>query len=166
MRGQKVPSFIRIMNFKEQVAQLLEEALHKNKHLFLIQLTINEANKIAIVLDGDTGVTLEDCVTISRAIEHNLDREIHDFSLEVSSAGVGTPLQIPRQYKKNIGKVLKIKTASLQIEALLENVNEDQIKLSWITREPKKIGKGKENVKHELEIPYSDIIEAIVTITF
>ncbi len=67
---------------------------------FLIDLDINASNKIMVTLDGDNGVTLQDCIDVSRAIEHNLDREEEDFSLEVASAGAASPLQQPRQYKK------------------------------------------------------------------
>ncbi len=43
---------------------------------------------------------------ISRAIEHNIDREEHDFSLEVMSSGATTPLVNKRQYKKNLKRDL------------------------------------------------------------
>ena len=62
------------------------------------------------MIDGDNGVLVEDCMFVSRAIEHNLDRETEDFSLEVSSVGATTPLVHKRQYKKHIGRILKIVT--------------------------------------------------------
>jgi ribosome maturation factor RimP len=86
--------------------------------------------------------------------------------LEVASAGVSTPLKMVRQYRKNIGRTLKVKTATETIEAVLEKVSDESIVLSWTAREPKKIGKGKETVEHKREIPYSEIKEAIVTIIF
>ena len=85
---------------QEKVTQLLEQALEKNKSLFLIDLRISESNQIMVVIDGDNGVTLKDCIAVSREIEHNLDREETDFSLEVTSAGVSEPLTLVRQYKK------------------------------------------------------------------
>ncbi len=166
MRGAKLPSFYRNMTFKQQVETLLNQALAERPSLFLIDLTITDAMKIIVTLDGDNGVQLQDCIDVSRAIEHNLDREENDFSLEVASAGVSFPLKLVRQYKKNIGRTLKVKTGNDQIEALLIDANEDFITLSWSAREPKKIGKGKETVEKKLELPYSEIKEAIVTITF
>ena len=74
--------------FKDTVAELLEQSLQKRSDLFLIDFEIIDGNKIRIVIDGDSGVLVEDCMYVSRAIEHNLDREEQDFSLEVSSAGV------------------------------------------------------------------------------
>ena len=52
------------------------------------------------------------------------------------------------------------------LEAELVEANDDFVILSWKAREPKKIGKGKETVQKRLEIPYADIKEAIVTVTF
>lgn len=166
MRGLDVPSFYKNMTFKEKVNTVLAEALSQKPSLFLIDLTITDAFKVIVALDGDEGVVLQDCIDISRAIESNLDREEQDYSLEVASAGVSSPLKNIRQYKKNIGRTLKVKTATEIIEAELVDANDDFVILSWEAREPKKIGKGKETVQKRLELPYVDIKEAIVTITF
>ncbi len=166
MREALLPSFYTNMTFKEKVTNLLEEGLLENPSLFLVDLSISESYKITVTLDGDNGVTLQDCIDVSRMIENNLDREEQDFSLEVASAGVSTPLKLVRQYKKNIGRTLKVKTATETIEAKLEAASEEGIMLSWTAREPKKIGKGKETVEHKREIPYSEIKEAIVIIIF
>ena len=154
------------MAFKEKVNQLLEEGLKDKPDVFLIDLTITDSFKINVTLDGDNGVALQDCIDISRAIEHNLNREDQDFSLEVASVGVGSPLKIIRQYKKNVGRTLIVKLAAETIEAQLLEVTEDFITLAWEAREPKKVGKGKETVQKKIEVPYSDIKEAIVTVTF
>lgn len=154
------------MIFKEKVNELLEAGLLEKPTVFLTDLTITDAFKIIVTLDGDDGVVLQDCIDISRAIKHNLDREEQDFSLEVVSFGVGSPLKMIRQYKKNIGRMLIVKLATATIEAELVEATEQNITLAWEAREPKKIGKGKETVQKRQEIPYSEIKEAIVTVTF
>ncbi|MBP6039774.1 MAG: ribosome assembly cofactor RimP [Flavobacterium sp.] len=155
------------MTFKNKVQELIDAALVERPELFLVDLSINEANKISINLDGDQGVNLQDCIDISRSIENNLDREEQDFSLEVASAGVSSPLKFVRQYKKNIGRILKVKTnSSEEIEAKLVAADEDKITLEWQAREPKKIGKGKETVQKKAEILYQNIKEAIVIVSF
>ena len=161
-----LPSFYTTMAFKDKISDLLEEALKEKPSLFLVDLTVTETLKVIVTLDGDNGVNLQDCIDISRAIDTNLDREEQDYALEVASAGVSTPLKLVRQYRKNIGRTLKVKTTTETIEALLEQVSDKSIVLSWTAREPKKIGKGKETVEHKREIPYSEIKEAIVTIIF
>ena len=154
------------MTFKDKVKQVVEEALLEKPSIFLIDLTITDSFKIIIGIDGDNGVVLQDCIDVSRAVEGNLDREEQDFSLEVASVGVGSPLKLVRQYKKNIGRTLIVKTKTENIEAELVEANDLFIILSWQAREAKKVGKGKETVQKELQIPYSDIKEAIVTVTF
>ena len=154
------------MVFRDKILSLLEEALLEKPSLFLVDLNISDSYKITVTLDGDTGVNLQDCIDISRAINNNLDREELDFSLEVASAGVSTPLKLVRQYKKNIGRTLKIKTNTEIIEAVLEQVTDECIIVSWSSREQKKIGKGKETIQKTLILPYSEIKEAIVTIIF
>lgn len=167
MREAVLPSFYTTMTFKDKVSNLIAEELGNNSSLFLVDLSISESYKITVTLDGDNGITLQDCIDVSRAIENNLDREEQDFSLEVASAGVSSPLKLVRQYKKNIGRNLKVKTTTSEtIEAKLEAADDDKITLTWTAREPKKIGKGKETVAHQREIPYSEIKEAIVTIIF
>jgi len=155
------------MTFKDKVSRSLEEALLEKPSLFLIDLSISDSFKITVTLDGDSGVILQDCIDISRSIENNLDREEQDFSLEVASAGISSPLKLVRQYKKNIGRTLKVKTNSLEeIEAQLTMANDEKITIEWQAREPKKIGKGKETVEKKLELSYENIKEAIVIISF
>lgn len=154
------------MTFKDKVNGLVVEALLEKPSVFLIDLIITDSFKIIVNLDGDNGVALQDCIDISRAIENNLDREEQDFSLEVASVGVGSPLKMVRQYKKNVGRTLIVKLATETIEAELVEANDNFIILSWKAREAKKLGKGKETVQKRQEIPYTDIKEAIVTVTF
>ncbi|NAY92778.1 ribosome assembly cofactor RimP [Muricauda sp. JGD-17] len=151
---------------KEKVESLLNKALEQRPDLFLIDFTVGGNNMVRIVLDGDEGVNLQDCMEISRAIEHNLDREEEDFSLEVTSAGATATLELPRQYKKNIGRKLKVKTAEEEMEGTLTQVTQDNITLEWKAREPKPVGKGKVTVQKKQEIAFSDIKEAKVVLKF
>ncbi len=161
-----MPLFIN-MTFKEKVKQLLDKALEENEHLFLIDLDFSETNKISVVLDGDLGVNLQDCINVNKFLDSGLEGEEVDFSLEVASAGLSSPLKLVRQYKKNIGRTLKIKTISQgDFEATLSDANEENATLSWSAREPKEIGKGKVTVQKTIAIPYSDIKEAVVIISF
>jgi ribosome maturation factor RimP len=151
---------------KEEVRRLLEETLEENPSLFLIDFEMKQDSQILVVIDGDKGVSVNDCIEVSRKIEHNLDREEQDFSLEVTSAGAASPLEIPRQYKKNIGRKLSVKTAEELIEADLESATDEEITLKWKAREPKPVGKGKVTVKKEAVLKYAEIVEAKVMITF
>lgn len=151
---------------QERVKNLLEEAFEENNSLFLISLNINDQNHILVVLDGDSGVSVNDCISVSRKIENNLDREEEDFSLEVASAGVSEPLKLPRQYKKNIGRRLEVQTNSNKFEGELVAVDEEGIKLTWTAREPKPVGKGKVTVEKDATLAFPEIVKAKVVITF
>tara|TARA_B100000787_G_scaffold81298_1_gene59980 strand:+ start:162 stop:626 length:465 start_codon:yes stop_codon:yes gene_type:complete len=152
---------------REKVTPLLNEALKEHTHLFLIDIEIASDNKITIIIDGDQGVRVEDCIAISRAIEHNLDREEEDFSLDVFSAGVSRPLSMPRQYKKNLGRNLQLRTTQGEtLEGKITQTTDNEVTLEWKAREPKPVGKGKVTVHKKAVLPYTDIVEAKVMVTF
>ena len=145
---------------------MLNKALEKRKDLFLIDFTVGGDNTIRVVVDGDHGINLQDCMEVSRAIEHSLDREEEDFALEVTSAGATAPLELPRQYNKNTGRKLKVKTEEQEFEGTLTKVTENSITLEWKAREPKPVGKGKVTVQKKQEIAFSDIKKAKVVLNF
>ena len=153
--------------FKEKVKALVEEALKEDKSLFLIDLSIKGSNAITIVIDGDNGVNIDDCIAFSRKVEHNLDREEEDFSIEVMSAGATEAFVNKRQYGKNKGRLLAIKLVDgKKMEGELLEVDEDSIKIGWKSREPKPVGKGKVTVNKEAVLNYEDIAQAKVKIKF
>jgi ribosome maturation factor RimP len=97
-----------------------------------------------VILDGDNGVSLQDCLDASRAIEFNMDREEHDFSLQVMSAGLSEPLVTPRQFNKNIGREIEVMLEdSSKIEGELSKVDEEKITLVLRYRNRKISVKGK-----------------------
>ncbi len=151
---------------RDVVQNLVEEAVAENSRLFLIDLNFLDDNKIIIVVDGDDGVSVKECVRISRHVEHNLDRESEDFSLEVTTPGATTPFTNNRQYKKNVGRVLKVKTDTENIEGTLIEVTDEDVTLQWKVREPKPVGKGKVTVVKTATLKYNTIKEAKVKIIF
>lgn len=149
---------------KERVKSLIDKVLETHPSLFLLHFTVGGNNHIKVILDGDIGVTVQDCVAVSRAVEHQLNIEEEDFSLEVSSAGATSPLQLPRQYKKNIGRKIHVKTDEEAWEGTLTQSGEHGITIAWKVREPKPIGKGKVTVQKTQEIAFSEICEAKIVI--
>lgn len=154
------------MNFKEKVEALVQEALVENPSLFLIDLTIGGDNSIRVLLDGDQGVTLETCIQVSRKVEHNLDREENDFSIEVSSCGVGSPLTIPRQFIKNVSRKLEVIDSEYkQVQGTLVEATDTSFTLEWKAREPKPIGKGKVTVTKTRKFQYGQYNSAKVIVS-
>ena len=155
------------MSFKEKVGALLASFLDERKDLFLVDLKISADDQITVTLDGDNGVTLQDCLDASRAIEFNMDREEHDFALQVMSYGLSEPLMLNRQYQKNIGRELDVVlTSGEQVEGELVTVDEESIVLLLRFRRPKLIGKGKEDAEEEKVIRLDEIKKALVVIKF
>jgi len=145
---------------------IVDEALALNESLYLIDLSISVNNKVQVVVDGDNGVSLSETMRISRAINDNFDREIEDFSLEVSTPDIAHPLKVKRQYIKNLNRILKVKTEEEELEGTLVTVDEDKIILQWKARELKPVGKGKVTVDKTATLEYTEIKEAKVKILF
>ncbi len=150
----------------KRIVTLRDEALAVNTELFLVDFSISTTGDIEVVIDGDKGVSLEECIRISRHIEHNLDREVDDFSLKVTTPDITKPLVHPRQYKKNIGRTLKVQTLEGNTEGVLVALNDKHIILEWKVREPKPIGKGKHTVEKKAEIAIENITNAKVKIVY
>ena len=152
---------------RNKITEILKEYFKKRKDLFLIDFELSSGNKVNVTIDGDNGVTVDDCVQLSRSLENNLDRDSEDFSLEVSSAGANTPLVHRRQYVKNIGRILNLVTCDNEkYEAVLKDVSDQNIILEWKTREPKPIGKGKVTVQKSVKINYNNIDSARIKLVF
>ncbi|MGI9532943.1 ribosome assembly cofactor RimP [Lutimonas sp.] len=151
---------------QNKVKKLVDDALAENEALFLIDLNFGGDGSIKVIVDGDAGVPLSECIRISRAVEHNLDRESEDFSLEVTTPNITDPIIDKRQYNKNIDRTLKVKTEEERFEGKLIDVSDEGITLFWKSREPKPIGKGKITVEKQQTIPLSEIKEAKVKIIF
>ena len=165
-RGQIVPSFYTSQMDQNKVKTLVDEALAENEALFLLDLNFGTDGGIKVIVDGDKGVPLSECIRISRHVEHNLDRENEDFALEVTTPTITDPIIDPRQYNKNIDRTLKVKTEEGNFEGKLIEIGDQDITLYWKTREPKPIGKGKVTVEKKQTIPLVEIREAKVKIIF
>jgi len=146
---------------EKQVVQRASEFL-EGSPLFLVDVVIRPTNKIAVYLDGDQGVTIEDCKHLSRHLEEKLDRETEDFDLTVSSPGADRPLKNPRQYSKNLGKELAIVTADGQkLTGKVLRADAAGIELSFIEKRSKK-----ETGAKTISLPYTEIKSAKEVITF
>lgn len=154
---------------KDTVIKLAEERMkERDNGLFIVELTISSRNIIRLELDKhEGGVTVEDCVSVSRNIEHNLDRESTDFELHVSSAGLDKPLRIHPQYVKNVGRELEIVLKSgSTTTGLLTAVTDETLTLEHEEKQVIEGKKKKETVVIQQEVPFVDIVEAKIVISF
>ncbi|WP_341904050.1 ribosome assembly cofactor RimP [Fluviicola taffensis] len=154
---------------KQKVKELAEERIKdRDERLFIVELTISSTNVIRLELDKTEGnVSIEDCMSVSRNIEHNLDREDADFELSVSSAGLDKPLRVHAQYVKNIGRDLDVKLKTKEkVTGTLISVDEAGFVLQREEKQAIEGKKKKELVVIENKIAFSDINEAKIVISF
>ena len=121
-------------------------------------------SKITIVIDGDNGVTIDDCSNLSRALSARLDEldfGSNHYVLEVTTPGLDHPLKLKRQFQKNIGRGLKVhrKDRTIILGKLI-STTEESIVLNQEVKE------GKVMVGKELAIPFNDIEKAFVMVSF
>lgn len=151
---------------KEHILTLAEEHL-KGSDVFVTGIRISSDRQINLFIDGDNGVTIKDCVALSRAIEGTLDRDKEDYALDVSSHGADRPLAYARQYPKHIGRPFEIKLVDgTKAEGDLVACNDKDIQIEFSTRENKPVGKGKITVVKQQTIPYDQIKEAKVKLKY
>jgi ribosome maturation factor RimP len=155
------------MILKEQIITLVNQKIN-GTHLFLVDTKVLPGNRIEVFIDGDNGLGINDCVDLSRYIEKSLDRDVEDFSLEVSSPGATLPLKLSRQYIKHIGRDVELKlTDGTLITGTLNEIGKDGgLILTTVTRENKPIGKGKINVTRTHNIQLQNIKESKVKLKF
>jgi ribosome maturation factor RimP len=151
---------------REHILNLADKHL-KGSPLFVTGVKMGSGNQINVFIDGDNGVTIKDCVELSRAIESNLDRNKEDFALEVSSHGAATPLVLPRQYPKHIGREfeMRLKDGS-KAEGTLIGCNGEEIEVEYNVRENKPVGKGKITVVKRQKIKFSEIKESKIKLKY
>lgn len=110
---------------KNVVKNLVEAWLQENqdKHLFLVDVTVGNDDKIVVEVDHADGVWISDCEELSRYIEDRLSRDEEDYELEVGSAGLGQPFKVPQQYVNNIGHEVEVLDADgRKLKGLLKSV--------------------------------------------
>ncbi len=136
--------------------------------LFVVELTISSNNVIQVELDKHEGnVSINDCMSVSRNVEHNLDREEEDFELQVSSAGLDKPFRVLAQYVKNIGRTVKVvQQNGKKIEGELKAANENEIVVENSRMEKLEGKKKKELIVEQHVLPMEQIKETKIVISF
>jgi len=129
----------------EKVRQLVEEKIAETS-IFIVDIQVSSKNHIAVEIDSQAGVSIKECLMVSRQIEGNLDREVEDYSLEVASPGLDKPLRMVQQYLKNIGREVKVVTnEGEELKGTLTAADETGFELT--IEEKKKIeGKNKKEL--------------------
>ena len=154
---------------KSRVEELIQERIdHLGNGLFVVELNISPANVISIELDKYSGgVSIEDCMSVSRNVEHNLDREEQDFELHVSSAGLDKPFRVLAQYQKNVGRFVEVRTLDgAKFEAKLISADEKEFTVETEEKVKLEGQKKKELVVEQKTYAYDQVKQTKVVISF
>ena len=126
--------------------------------MFLVDIVIRPGNIIVVELDSENGISIDDCIQLSKTIESQLDRDAEDFELEVGSVGITSPLRIPRQYKKNEGNEVEVLTKDgKKMSGMLKSSDDNGFVLT-ITKMVKPEGaKKKTAVEEDIPLAYNEV---------
>jgi ribosome maturation factor RimP len=148
---------------KEKIQNLVEEVLSDDQ--FIVDITVGAANQISVSVDSDAGISIGECVQISRHIENSLDRETEDFSLEVSSPGLSLPLKVVRQYLKNIGREVEVVTTEGEKQkGILRSAHQAGFEIEIVAKE--KVDGAKVEVTKTLAYDFDQIKTVKIVISF
>ncbi len=148
---------------EEQIKEWLDSEIEDNS-IFVVEIEIKGEKggkkKIIIYLDGDEGLSIEQCTKISRKLGKRIEESEfvdENLILEVSSFGVGRPLKLFRQYLNNVGRKLKVDLEDgKSLEGILKEAQEDRIVLE----------KKKKKEIQSIEIEMKDIKSTQVLVSF
>lgn len=162
------------MNIEDRVRALVLEKIADREDLFIVDIKMHTNGKLIVLIDGDEGITIQDCAAVSRHVGFHLEEENavdHAYNLEVSSPGVDIPLTTERQYRKNIGRQVQLKMVGpegegeVQREGILLAVTEQGLSLEAIIQN-KNLPKGRKPAVEMLDIPFKNILVTKVLISF
>jgi ribosome maturation factor RimP len=147
------------------ISRLLEGILSNHPDIFLVQVRIKPTNNIKVFIDTDEGVSIDNCIRVNRQLYHAIEEAAiypeGDFSLEVSSPGVGEPILLNRQYQKNIGRYFIVTlNDDRKMEGTLTAATDDGI----VIEEIKGKGKKQETLTHT--ILFDQVKKAVVEVKF
>lgn len=148
---------IKVDELNKTVEQFLQ-----GTDIFVIDIKVKAGNKITVLLDKDKGsITIDDCVALTRHIESKYDRDIEDYELMVSSAGVGQPLKLLRQYIKIIGKEVDVEyTDKSTLKGTLLSVDNEKVTVKIVSKVKKEV------TEKVIEIPFSQLKSVKEVISF
>ena len=151
---------------KDLVKDIIVKLTHDTA-IFPVEVKVSSANKISVEIDSPQGITIEECVNISRAIESGLNRETEDFELEVSSPGLTQPFRVFEQYLKNCGQQVDVvRIDGQKINGLLQYADSEGITLEILTK-IKEVGqKRPKTVMQSFSLKFNEIKATKLALTF
>ena len=151
---------------KEKIKKLVGDYILENESIFLVEVKVSSSNQIEVLIDSLDGISIKNCVSLSRYLESALDRDEYDFSLQVSSAGLSEPFKVFQQYKKSIGREVNVflKDGKELLGKMLDAKESEGITLETITK--KKQRKKKSQIIEQQSLSFDQIDKTKIVISF
>ena len=151
---------------KEKIKEFIESKISSYGG-FLVDVIINQGNKIVVEVDSPAGISIAQCAELNRFLNDELDNETNEFDLTVSSPGLEKPFKVFEQYQKNIDRQIKVRTIEgKEFEASLKEVTPDGILLHQKVKEAPEGQKKREWVEKNIQLPFEQIKETKIILTF
>lgn len=151
---------------KELIHSFIDDKLAED-NVFVVEIKVSSSNQIYVEIDSFTGVNIGYCISISRLIEGNLDRETEDFELEVSSSSASAAFKVLNHFYKNVGKEVEISTLeNKKVEGLLKEVTDENF--VFVSEQMEKVEgkKKKQLIVKEQTFKYDEVRAVKLVIKF
>ena len=131
----------------------------KERGCFIVDVTVSKDNDIVLTIEKETGdVDLDDCVALNDAFLDAFDKDVEDYSLTVSSAGLDQPFKVSGQFTKAIGsQVVVLLKGGRKLTGILTAADDEGIVLRHVTREVPEGKKKKVPVEHEDRFVFAEV---------
>jgi len=147
--------------------QKVAESTELEKAFIVVEVEVKPVNKFTVYLESLEGITIGDCIKVSRQIEQHFNREEEDYELNVSSAGIDRPLKAPMQFVKNLGRTAEVKMIDgMDLMGVLKASNENGITLSCTVKEKDEKSKKTKTFEKEFEIEFNKIKTVTIVVSF
>lgn len=152
---------------KEKALQTIAPVLSESG-CFLVEMVITKDNDITISIEKEHGdVDLEDCIRVNDVFVGAFDRDVEDYSLTVTSAGLDHPFKVMGQYLKAIGSAVDVRfKGGLKLTGILTSADSEGITLRYSRKEKDETGRKKVTVEHEDVFPFAGINSVMPHIVF
>ena len=152
---------------KELILKTIAPAVEK-RGCFVVEVTVSKDDDIVLTIEKEAGdMDLEDCVAVNDAFLAAFDKDVEDYSLTVTSAGLDQPFKVFRQYVKALGSMVEVKLkGGRKLTGVLTAADEEGISLRYSQKETVEGSKKKVTVEHEDKLPFMEINAVVPHIVF
>lgn len=127
---------------------------------YIVDIMVHPANRIVVELGNDNGVSIDECIRLTKYIESRVDREVEDYELEVGSAGLTASFKVLRQYEGAVGEEVEVlRKGGIKEKGVLAGATAESIALTVARRIKPDGAKRKMDVEETITIPMNEILQ-------